>query len=119
MLKRSLDTSVRRWPGRDEVEKALVQWIDGLKLPGLLAVGYFGSYARNEPGPGSDLDLILVLEEAASPAWARVLELPLEELPVPTEALVFTLEEWRSLPLKRPRFAKTLAQETRWLQPPP
>ncbi len=119
MPKRSLNTSVLRWPGRDEVEKALKQWVNRLELPGLLAIGYFGSYARGESGPGSDLDLVLIVQQTDAPAWARVLELPLEQLPVPAEALVYTLAEWNSLPKSRPRFAKTLARETCWLRPPP
>lgn len=119
MPKRSLDSFVLRWPSPAEVEQALRDWLEQTELPGLLALGYFGSYARGESGPGSDLDLVLVLKDAPEAPWERTRRLPLELLPVPTEALVFTLAEWRALPEARPRFARTLTQETRWLKPPP
>lgn len=49
------------------------------------------------------------------PSWQRSLGLPLEELPVPAEALVYTLAEWQALPERSPRLAQTLRRETRWL----
>jgi len=84
-------------------------------IPGLLALGYFGSYARGDYGVGSDLDLLLVVESSSLPSWQRALTLPLEELPVPAEALVYTLAEWQALPERSPRFAETLRREVRWL----
>lgn len=32
------------------------------KLPGVLRVGYFGSFARNDQVPGSDIDILIELE---------------------------------------------------------
>jgi hypothetical protein len=58
-----------------------------------------------------------VVESSDLPPWQRPTRLPLEELPVPAEALVYTLEEWRALPQRSPRFAHTLEAETRWLLP--
>ncbi|WP_337843957.1 nucleotidyltransferase domain-containing protein [Thermus sp.] len=76
---------------------------------------YFGSYARGKAGVGSDRNLVLLAKESALPLWQRPAQLPLEELPAPAEALVYTLEEWQALPQKSPRFAKTLCRETRWV----
>ncbi|RIH87650.1 nucleotidyltransferase domain-containing protein [Calidithermus roseus] len=116
---RSLRSSVITWPSREAVEQVLREWLQRLELPGLLAAGYFGSYARGDQGPGSDLDIILIVQEASLPPWQRPRLLPLEELPVPAEALVYTETEWRSLPRASPRFARTLALEARWLIGPP
>jgi hypothetical protein len=115
---RSLRTPVLRWPSREEVEEALKAWLARHPIPGLLALGYFGSYARGDHGVGSDLDLVLVVEASELPPWQRAAPLPLEELPVPTEALVYTLPEWRSLAERSPRFARVLREETRWLLGP-
>ncbi|ADW23110.1 DNA polymerase, beta domain protein region (plasmid) [Thermus scotoductus SA-01] len=104
-----------RWPSREEVEGALQAWMVRHPIPGLLALGYFGSYARGDYGVGSDLDLLLVVESSSLPSWQRALTLPLEELPVPAEALVYTLAEWQALPERSPRFAETLRREVRWL----
>ncbi len=84
-----------------------------------MAAGYFGPYARGEAGVGSDLDLLFLVARSPLPSWKRPLGLPLEELPVPAEALVYTLEEWASLPQRSPRLARVLREETRWLLPPP
>jgi len=110
---------VLRWPSREEVEAALEAWLARHPIPGLVAAGYFGSYARGEEGVGSDLDLVLVVKASSLPPWQRPAQLPLEELPVPTEALVYTLKEWQALPQRSPRFARVLREETRWLLPPP
>ena len=116
---RSLGSSVLRWPSREEVEEALKAWLSRHPIPGLVAAGYFGSYARGEAGVGSDLDLLLLVAHSPLPPWKRPLELPLEELPVPAEALVYTLEEWKGLPQRSPRLARVLREEPRWLLPPP
>ncbi|MDW8111675.1 MAG: nucleotidyltransferase domain-containing protein, partial [Candidatus Bipolaricaulota bacterium] len=102
---RSSSSSVLRWPSRAEVEGAIAEWLARHPVPGLLALGYFGSYARGEQGVGSDLDLVLLVASSDLPPWQRAQRLPLEELPVPTEALVYTLEEWRALARHSPRFA--------------
>ena len=112
---KSLNSAVLRWPSREEVEGALQAWMLRHPIPGLLALGYFGSYARGDYGVGSDLDLLLVVESSSLPSWQRALTLPLEELPVPAEALVYTLAEWQALPERSPRFAETLRREVRWL----
>lgn len=112
---KSLNSAVLRWPSREEVEGALQAWMIRHPIPGLLALGYFGSYARGDYGVGSDLDLLLVVESSSLPSWQRALTLPLEELPVPAEALVYTLAEWQALPERSPRFAETLRREVRWL----
>ncbi|WP_114313092.1 nucleotidyltransferase domain-containing protein [Thermus caldifontis] len=115
MPAKSLNSAVLRWPSREEVEGALQAWLARHPIPGLLALGYFGSYARGDHGVGSDLDLLLLVESSSLPPWQRSLGLPLEELPVPTEALVYTLAEWQALPQWSPRFAETLGREVRWL----
>ncbi len=116
---RSLTSSVRRWPGPAEVEAALRRWAKHLDLPGLVALGYFGSYARGDAGVGSDLDLIAIVEASDLPPPLRATRLPLEDLPVPADALVYTKAEWEALKRRRDRFAKTLLKETRWLLKPP
>jgi len=115
MPTRSLSSSVLKWPSADEVEKALRAWVKALNLPELIALGYFGSYARGDYGVGSDLDLVLIVRKSNYPFVERAAHLPLEKLPVPAEALVYTEDEWNKLLKSGSRFAQTLARETRWL----
>ncbi len=110
---------MRRWPRPAEVEAALRRWAQQLDLPGLVAIGYFGSYARGDAGVGSDLDLVAIVEASDLPSPLRATRLPSEDLPVPADALVYTEAEWAALKRRRDRFAKTLLKETRWLLGPP
>lgn len=112
---RSLRSSVMRWPAREEVLPKAREWAEGLNLHGLVAVGVFGSYARGEAGVGSDLDLVLLVQESPLAFEQRSAKLPLEALPVPAEALVYTLEEWRALAKRSPRFFRTLEREAVWV----
>ncbi|WP_461394064.1 nucleotidyltransferase domain-containing protein [Deferrisoma sp.] len=109
-----------RWPGPDEVLEALGRWVrdEAGRHPELRRLGYFGSYARGDWGPGSDLDLVAVVARSAEPFERRGLSWRTEELPVPAELLVYTEAEWAELQARADPFAKTLAREVRWVWPP-
>ena len=115
---RSLRTSVFRWPDRREVGRKVAEWAvrEAARHPGLLRLGYFGSYARGEAGVGSDLDLIAVVESSSEPFERRALAWDLNTLPVPAELLVYTRLEWERLQQQGGRFARTLKEEARWLR---
>jgi uncharacterized protein len=116
---RSLHSSVLRWPDRRSVVLAVAEWAarEAPRHPGLLRLGYFGSYARGDAGVGSDLDLVAVVESSPDPFERRTLAWDLSALPVPAELLVYTRQEWDRLQQQGTRFARTLQQETRWLHP--
>ena len=120
---RSLTSSVMRWPDADTIHRAAAAWAEALsrREPAVVAVGYFGSYARGDAGVGSDLDLVILLRESALPFERRAVGWPSESLPVPAEVLAYTLAEWCALPERRPRFGRVLREETVWLlgAPPP
>jgi len=114
---RSSTSSVLRWPDAAEVREALVAWArdvaDG--LPSLRRVGYFGSYAQGHWGPGSDLDILVVVERSNRPFIERGAALDVTGLPVPTQSLVSTHDEWRELHERGGGFAEALAKETVWI----
>ncbi len=60
----------------------------GERHPELERVAYFGSYARDDWGIGSDLDVLLVLSEAHAPFIERAAAWDLLSLPVPVDLLV-------------------------------
>jgi predicted nucleotidyltransferase len=78
-------------------------------------VGYFGSYARGDWGPGSDLDVVIVVGTSESPFLERGSAWDLAGLPVPVQVLVYTREEWRALLERKDRFARMMAEETVWV----
>lgn len=109
---RSLNSPVMRWPDRATVLEAARQWAQRLAEldRSIVAIGCFGSYARGDCGVGSDLDLVIVYH-----APAQLEHWDVRSLPVPTDLLVYTLEQWQRIPLHSARFARTLSGEAVWL----
>lgn len=110
-------SSIKRWPNTDVVLRVLEDWGEtaAKRRHDLIALGYFGSYARGDEAFGSDLDLIAIVEADDRSAMERAREWPTENLPVPTDLLVYTAHEWRRLQAEGGRFARTLRTEARWL----
>jgi hypothetical protein len=77
--------------------------------------GGYGSYDRGTAGVGSDLDLLLILERCDEPIWNRLRRWDTGSLPLACDLLVYSLEEWRSLPQWNPKLAEALHNDTRWL----
>ena len=77
--------------------------------------GVFGSYGRGTAGVGSDLDLLLILQRCDEPIWNRLRRWDTSSLPLACDLLVYSLEEWRSLPQWNPKLAEALLNDTRWL----
>jgi predicted nucleotidyltransferase len=98
-----VDQAVRSW----SIEQARRQ-------PELERLGYFGSYARGDWGVGSDLDLIVVVDDTREPFERRSLNYELNSLPVPADILVYTLMEWKKLQKRNDKFSRMLASEVIW-----
>lgn len=118
---RSLSSSVLVWPNREEVLAALARWAqrEAARHPELVRLGCFGSYARGDRGPDSDLDLVAVVRECDTPFELRAVCWATEQLPVPVQLLVYTLAEWQDLSARGGRFARVREAETRWVYPGP
>ncbi len=113
---RSLNSSVHRWPTRDEVHAAIEKWAleAARRREGVLRVGYIGSYARGDWGFGSDLDIVIIVNTSSLPFVERPKEWDVTDLPVAADLLVYTRTEWTSLP-SASRFATMLRHEAVWV----
>jgi len=113
---RSLSTSVHRWPRTEEVLEKTRAWAKELarNCPPVSRVGLFGSYARGEAGVGSDLDIIIIVDQDGRPFERRTLG-DSTKLPLGADILVYTKAEWRQLQERGGRFAEMLQEETLWL----
>lgn len=113
---RLLNSSVFVWPDADAVHQAIQRWAEriGENRKDVQRIGYFGSYARGDWGVGSDLDLIVIVRESDQPFERRGPAWDVTELPVPTDVLVYTEQEWRSLP-RQGRFYQTIMREGIWV----
>jgi predicted nucleotidyltransferase len=111
---RSLNSSVLKWPDRDEVVEAVRDWARDVAEdnPTVLGIGYFGSYARGNWGVGSDLDLVIVLSESDERFERRGLQFDATELPVPADLLVYTEEE---LNTSDSSFIRDVREKTAWV----
>lgn len=113
---RSLNSPVLKWPRRDEVEKALRQWLKKKMAahPEIIKLGYFGSFAKDNWGVGSDLDLIAIIQDSSIPFERRSLALNFDTLPVPTDILIYTTKEWQDMRKKGGRFVDMIEKEAVW-----
>ncbi len=113
---RSLNSSVLKWPNAQRVDQAIRSWAKGVGQgrKDVLRIGYFGSYARGDWGVGSDLDLVIIVECSELPFERRSVSWDTRELPVPTDVLVYTAEEWEALKESSP-FGRKVRDEVVWV----
>lgn len=113
---RSLNSSVLGWPERAVVIEALRRWAAAeiQRRPELVRIGFFGSYARDEAGVGSDLDVVALVEHSTLPFERRPIEWDTTTLPVPVDLLVYTQAEWGKEEWM-PGFLRTLRKEVLWV----
>lgn len=97
---RSSGTAVLVWPDAKTVEGAARRWAADLTRveTSVLAIGYFGSYARGDWGVGSDLDVVVIVDDSPEPFERRAARWDVTRLPVPADLLVYTRAEWARLP---------------------
>ncbi|ADN01292.1 nucleotidyltransferase domain-containing protein [Spirochaeta thermophila] len=110
-------SSVKRWPSKDEVDRAVREWADRVarEKEGVVRIGYFGSYARGDWGVGSDVDIVVIVEASSLPYERRGTEWDVLDLPVPADVLVYTLEEWEALSSGGARMWRTIMEEAVWV----
>jgi len=114
---RSLNLSVLKWPDLQMVDQAVRAWAktEAVRHSELLRLGYFGSYARDDWGVGSDLDLLAIVDQASESFERRALRWDLSHLPVPTELIVYTENEWQNLRRSGGKFTHTLENDVIWI----
>jgi len=110
---RSLNSAVFKWPDRDTVLTAARFWAAGVRRddPAVERIFCVGSYARDDWGVGSDLDVIVVLGNCdLSPPERRARYDP-PGLPVPVDLWVYTRAEWECLAERAPHLWARLQSE--------
>jgi len=114
---RSLNSSVLKWPDRKTVDASVRQWVKQVALshPELIRLGYFGSYATEHWGVGSDLDIVAIVKESTEPFLRRSVKWDLSSLPVPADLLIYTLREWERMQEKGGRFIESLEKQVVWV----
>ncbi len=98
------------------VAQALEQFVsDCRQRPEVLAMVLFGSLANDRFGVGSDVDLLLILEDCPLPFLERIPVYRPERFPVDVDLFCYTLKEVRSghpVALEALRTGRVLWQRT-------
>ena len=113
---KSFNSRVLKWPKKEEVHRSAEAWAQqiGEKFPGIVLIGYFGSYARDDWGVGSDLDMVIVVKGIVDDELKKDVSLSLKRLPVPVDLLFYSIKEWSSLS-NETRFGRMIKTETTWV----
>lgn len=121
MLRTSLNSVRHDAVPRNDVITAAREWAERLQAsyPEVVRVGYFGSYARDEQVPGSDVDVLIEITKlpaATEKSPPRALERirpyrPPDSFPVGMDIFVYTSDELASLR------AVGMDRDLRWLVP--
>ena len=113
---KSFNSRVLKWPKKEEVHRSVEAWAKQIceKFPTIVLVGYFGSYARDDWGVGSDLDVVMVVKGTVEDDLKRDAGLSLKGLPVPVDLLFYSAKEWQSMS-NDTRFGKMIKTETVWV----
>jgi predicted nucleotidyltransferase len=108
------DRSARRREQLDRGVERLRTTIAGRK--DIRAAIVFGSYARGEVGPESDLDVMIVQEPTPGlPSWQHGDALRAElDLGVPCDLIIYTPEQFERLGRERP-FVAQACREGLWI----
>ena len=118
MPKSSWNSVKIKSPPRDELIAALRAWAAHLKQthPTVQRVGLFGSYARSEHTPASDVDILLVLSHALQPSPFQV---PAEyyppNIPVGCELQAYGADQIARRQAENDPWIKHLLAEVIWL----
>jgi uncharacterized protein len=117
MPTRSLNSSVLKWPDRETVVGALKKWVyvQASSKSELLRAGYFGSYAKGNWGVGSDVDILLILDQSDKPFIERGVSWDVRGLPVPAELILYTKKEWDAMEERSEPFFQQLSKEVVWI----
>ncbi len=114
---RSLNSSVLKWPDERTVRQAVTAWANHLseRQPGIIRIGYFGSYARGDWGVGSDLDMLIVLKNVTDQLDVHAVKLELTSIPVPVDTLIYSEQEWQDLIQGGGKFIREIQAEAVWV----
>ncbi len=95
-MQKKLSPSVRiNYFNKEAVEKALNEYIKGLRErhPEIIKVILFGSFVRGESVPGSDIDLLIILQESKKSFLDRIPYYLPSHFPVGVDIFPYTEKE--------------------------
>ncbi|RMF57668.1 MAG: nucleotidyltransferase domain-containing protein [Calditrichaeota bacterium] len=105
-MKSNPTSHIRFW--REELERIVSRLVENYQ-PDLIVL--FGSFAREEYSPESDLDLLIVKETDKRPLWRRVEVRKLIKTSLPVDIIVYTPQEFLALQQAQSQFLQSVLRE--------
>jgi uncharacterized protein len=105
------------WPDRDTLHATVARWAKRTAAaePHLLHVGYVAVSGAAAAAAEAHLDVVLVVEQTEVPLAERGAAWDLAKIPVPTQALVYTPDEWAEITGGDTWLAKKLGRHRVWV----
>lgn len=82
--------------------------------PDIIRIGCFGSVVNGTWGVGSDIDIVIILDESSLPPLRRAAQWDTIDLPVPADIVVLTRHETETTPSSR--FRNVIEKEVVWVE---
>lgn len=102
---------------RDQVFCEVRDWaaVQKQSHPEILSIGVFGSYARGDFSPGSDVDLLIIVRDSDEPRWyMRAIGFDTSSLSPPVDVFVYTEAE-KGRMVKDNRWLRRVLSEIVWM----
>ncbi len=118
MQRRSSSSVKIRSVPRETVITALSGWFQSLSAdhPEIKKAGLFGSSARGDYTPSSDVDILLIVSNSSSPMWKRALDYPPPPGPVGAELFIYAEVEIDALEREGSQWLGQILKEVVWLE---
>lgn len=101
------------WLDRPKILGCLVRAAEALAQlkPEIQQVWLFGSLARGDATPGSDADVLLIVDGSPKPFHDRAADYALDGCGIGVDLLVYTRDEFEQLRTQSPRFYRAVMDE--------
>ena len=114
MQTRSSDSVKIRYLDKPGIMKAISRLVEELsqKYPEIERISLFGSFARDEAVPGSDVDILIVLTDSDLPFKDRIREYMPSSFPVGIDVVPYTKSEMDTMLSQGNYFLKSAEQDS-------
>lgn len=111
---KSFNSAVLKWPEKEDIIRQAQNWaeVTSHSHPEIVLILCFGSVVSSHWGVGSDCDIMLIVDDSDTPFMRRSIRFDTSAIDVPTDLLVYTVEELESMRKKKGRFIREIDRQS-------